>query len=171
MYISSDEFGWLPARVVGPSVGKSVVVAVVDYDNDEAIPVCEVGAPANRRKAAAVRQVECNLDALPLQNVDSSGRLNVVNDMVDLPFLHEAAILYNLKARHVQGVPYTRTGDIVIAVNPYQWLHSLYSAQTRNLYAEKLVWNHGMYCFDIDIDIDIDSDIYTRIHSAVRHSL
>ncbi len=32
----------------------------------------------------------------------------------------QAAILYNLKARHSRGIPYTRTGDIVIAVNPYQ---------------------------------------------------
>jgi Myosin head (motor domain) len=35
----------------------------------------------------------------------------------------QAAILYNLKARHVVGKPYTRTGDIVIAVNVsiYEW--------------------------------------------------
>jgi hypothetical protein len=26
-------------------------------------------------------------------------------------------------------------------VNPYQWLHELYSEEVRGLYAEKLVWN------------------------------
>jgi myosin-5 len=39
------------------------------------------------------------------------------------------------------SLPYTRTGDIVIAVNPYKWLHDLYSFPTRELYSSTLVWN------------------------------
>jgi myosin-5 len=53
----------------------------------------------------------------------------------------QAAILYNLKDRHVQSLPYTRTGDIVLAVNPYQWFHDLYSWKQRQLYSQALVWN------------------------------
>ena len=41
-------------------------------------------------------------------------------DMADLPHLHEAAVLYNLKDRHGGGAPYTRVGGIVVAVNPYK---------------------------------------------------
>ena len=77
---------------------------------------------------------------LDLQNVHEDGTLRQVPDMVDLPFLHEAAILYNLKARHVAATPYTRTGDIVIAVNPYQWIDGLYSAERMGRYADALVW-------------------------------
>ena len=39
--------------------------------------------------------------------------------------------------------PYTRTGDIVIAVNPYQWLTYLYTEEIQMLYARKLVWESG----------------------------
>ena len=48
--------------------------------------------------------------------------------------------MYNLKSRHVQSLPYTRTGDIVIAVNPYKWFHDLYNSATRQTYAKALVW-------------------------------
>jgi myosin-5 len=53
----------------------------------------------------------------------------------------QAAILYNLKSRHVQNLPYTRTGDIVIACNPYQWLYDLYTPQMQQLYSRALVWH------------------------------
>jgi myosin-5 len=69
-------------------------------------------------------------DSLPLQNKEhvvlkdgkqesSSG----VEDMCALNYLHEAAILYNLRARFAGGCPYTYTGDICVAVNPYQWMN------------------------------------------------
>lgn len=41
------------------------------------------------------------------------------------------------------GKPYTRTGDIVIAVNPYQWFTELYTQSVRSLYADTLVWDRG----------------------------
>jgi myosin heavy subunit len=55
----------------------------------------------------------------------------------------QAAILYNMKARHVLALPYTRTGDIVIACNPYQWLTYLYTEEQQLLYAKKLVWDNS----------------------------
>lgn len=55
--------------------------------------------------------------------------------------MHEAAILYNLKARHLQDLPYTRTGDICIACNPYVWMDHLYSDETRNKYAHHYVYS------------------------------
>ena len=55
----------------------------------------------------------------------------------------QAAILYNLKKRHVGGKPYTRTGDIVIAVNPFQWFLDLYTEQKRRYYSNKIVWEQS----------------------------
>ena len=52
----------------------------------------------------------------------------------------QAGILYNLKRRHILGKPYTRTGDIVIAVNPFQWFTDLYTENKRTYYSNKLVW-------------------------------
>jgi myosin-5 len=46
-----------------------------------------------------------------------------------------------LKARHCAAKPYTRVSDIVIAVNPYQWLTDLYTEQVRMYYAQRLVWD------------------------------
>ena len=36
--------------------------------------------------------------------------------------------------------PYTRTGDIIIAVNPFQWFTSIYTEKVRANYSNKLVW-------------------------------
>ena len=56
-----------------------------------------------------------------------------------LPII-QAAILYNLKQRHLDSKPYTRTGDIIIAVNPFQWFTSIYTEKVRANYSNKLVW-------------------------------
>ena len=154
VYISSPEFGWLPAKVKSTSTeDNKAIVEIKDYEDDTHIPACEVSSVLNPTKEQIKRGIKSITSStleidlkeyngvLPLQNVNEDGQLIEVEDMVDLAFLHEAAILYNLKARHSKGIPYTRTGDIVIAVNPYQWITELYSDERRGLYAEKLVWN------------------------------
>ena len=73
---------------------------------------------------------------LPEQNLDGHGK----RDMADLINLHSAAILYNLKERHYMHKPYTRVGDIVVAMNPCTWIDDLYSAKTRDFYAKNLIW-------------------------------
>lgn len=50
--------------------------------------------------------------------------------------------MYNLKYRHGQGKPYTRTGDIIIAVNPFQWFTDIYTEKVRNRYSRILVWDN-----------------------------
>jgi myosin heavy subunit len=39
--------------------------------------------------------------------------------------------------------PYTRTGDVLIAVNPYKWFDGMYSEQKRRYYSNRLVWEHN----------------------------
>ena len=69
---------------------------------------------------------------LPLRD-DTAFTGDGVLDMTTLNYLHEAAILYNLRTRFLAAQPYTYTGDICIAVNPYQWL-DLYTESTRKEY-------------------------------------
>jgi len=172
VYIASQEFGWLPAKIKSTS-GTKAVVEIKDYEDDTTIPACEVSGSVNPTSAQKkrgvknipVKELEVDLTGksysggvLPLQNVDEDGKLIEVEDMVDLSFLHEAAILYNLKARHSKGIPYTRTGDIVIAVNPYQWINELYSEEVRGLYTDKLVWNGTLHQVHIRHDYDYDYD-------------
>ena len=61
---------------------------------------------------------------LPLQNTDLSPDTGA-NDMCSLNYLHEAALLHNLRLRFFAAKPYTYTGDICIAVNPCVVLFSL----------------------------------------------
>mmetsp|Transcript_1780 Transcript_1780/g.3219 ORF Transcript_1780/g.3219 Transcript_1780/m.3219 type:complete len:1233 (+) Transcript_1780:517-4215(+) len=187
VYIASDEFGWLPAKVISTN-GTNATVQVKDYEQDLQIPACEVSHALGRSSSSSaspstltkrhekiVATKELNVDVsskaysdgvLPLQNVDQDGKLVQVEDMVDLGFLHEPAILYNLKARHSQGIPYTRTGDIVIAVNPYQWIDELYTEEMRNFYAEKLVWDSVSQ--DLDPKSHVEPHVYETSSLAYR---
>ena len=62
-------------------------------------------------------------------------------DFLHICFLRlQAGILYNIKNRHIKGKPYTRTGDMIVAVNPYQWFDNLYTEKQRKLYANRIVW-------------------------------
>jgi myosin heavy subunit len=45
-----------------------------------------------------------------------------------------------MKKRHIDNLPYTRTGDIIIAVNPFQWFHDLYTEKKRTYYSNRIVW-------------------------------
>ncbi|KAL3923818.1 MAG: hypothetical protein SGILL_001422 [Bacillariaceae sp.] len=153
VYILDPVHSWIPAQVVdrkgGDDDGKQQVIhlSVPQYKTEQAIE-SDGGRTAKSFKKMeidtsdpkAIKMMD-HQQHLPLQNVNNQGELQVVEDMVDLPFLHEAAILYNLKARHVESLPYTRTGDIILACNPYQWFHSLYSEDVRNHYSQALVWN------------------------------
>lgn len=65
-----------------------------------------------KSKGAAVES------SLPLQNLGVPE--NGVEDMTRLDYLHEPAILFNLRKRFFRALPYTYTGEIVIACNPYR---------------------------------------------------
>lgn len=76
------------------------------------------------------RTVDNGEDA-PLQNADSRG----VEDMTRLPYLHEPAVLENLRARYGVDDIYTYTGTILIAVNPFAPLPHLYGTHMMAQYA------------------------------------
>ena len=101
-------------------------------------------------------------NSLPLQNLSKAtwdGTTTTIThtnvmllkpDMADLPNLHEAAVLYNLKELYCNPppslstsgcVPYTRVGDIVIALNPFVWMKDLYSTRKQAYYADALIWS------------------------------
>ncbi|RLN54191.1 hypothetical protein BBJ29_003794 [Phytophthora kernoviae] len=84
-------------------------------------------------KNTSVESGESGIPSLPLQNTSESAA--GFEDMILIDHLHEASILYNLRKRFFRQLPYTYTGRICIAVNPYQWL-DLYSKQTMERFSD-----------------------------------
>lgn len=178
VYVRDEEYSWVPALVI-EQTKDTATVAVANYKNE-----AEITGENNhgaRKSKVTVKLKDYPNRSLPLQNV-VEGRVKEVADMIDLSFLHEAAILYNLKARHVKSHPYTRTGgkscsqceetwhtktevlisvsDILIAVNPYRWFHSLYTEENRTHYSRALVWQAAQK--DYDPRKDLLPHVYER---------
>lgn len=109
VYILDAQHSWIPAQVTnrtksnsnnendGGSANNQIFhLSVPQYKSEQAIQ-CDGG-----RTARSFQKMEINLadpkilakypsQHLPLQNVNNEGELQVVEDMVDLPFLHEVS--------------------------------------------------------------------------------
>ncbi|GAB2218803.1 hypothetical protein Drorol1_Dr00002035 [Drosera rotundifolia] len=57
-----------------------------------------------------------------------------VDDMTKLSYLHEPGVLQNLKTRYELNEIYTYTGNILIAINPFQRLPHLYDSHMMQQY-------------------------------------
>ncbi|XP_061371367.1 myosin-9-like isoform X2 [Gastrolobium bilobum] len=57
-----------------------------------------------------------------------------VDDMTKLSYLHEPGVLQNLKIRYELNEIYTYTGNILIAINPFQRLPHIYGAHMMQQY-------------------------------------
>eukprot|EP00775_Hariotina_reticulata_P002154 gene2154-2472_t len=95
---------------------KGVVKQILREAHDALVVVTEDGAEL---------QVEEGL----LQNKEEA------EDMIDLAFLHEPGVLWNLKQRYLGNSIYTYTGSILIAVNPFQSLPGLYGRTVMDTYS------------------------------------
>jgi len=139
VYIPDDTYAWLPAKISSMNEEKGEAqVQVLPLSPDDTVVVLtnsssSSAAPDDDEAVTVTKTVKL---PLPAQN-----KTSCVGDMADLRHLHEAAILYNLKERHYQSKPYTRVGDIVVAMNPFEWLPDLYTPECRNFYANLLVFS------------------------------
>jgi myosin-5 len=57
-------------------------------------------------------------------------------DLIQLPELHEAAILESLKLRYSSNKIYTYSGQVLVALNPYAALDALYGPDIMALYSK-----------------------------------
>jgi myosin-5 len=138
VYVRDDRFEWLPATILELNKeSDSALVQIKIPSNWKLTTVLDGGASSRDTKTNDQRWVSLNdyfNDKLPLRGHQ------IVRDMADLPHLHEASILYQVKERHAQQKPYFRVGEIVVAVNPCQWIADLYSIENQRAYALNLVW-------------------------------
>jgi len=61
--------------------------------------------------------------------------------MENIMYLHEAALLYNLKDRHAAGKPFTKVGDIIMITNPYYWNNELYTEEMKFFHANRILFS------------------------------
>ncbi|MFS7960045.1 putative myosin ATPase [Helianthus anomalus] len=65
---------------------------------------------------------------------DTEAPAGGVDDMTKLSYLHEPGVLQNLRSRYELNEIYTYTGNILIAINPFQKLPHLYDAHMMQQY-------------------------------------
>ena len=71
------------------------------------------------------QEIQVSASEAPLQNATGQGGME---DMTKLSYLHEPGVLHNLDFRYSLDEIYTYTGNILIAVNPFQRLPHLYDS-------------------------------------------
>jgi len=91
VYVMDKKFAWVPARLV-ESNGDKAIVSIPEYESEEKI-LSDGGKGAVRWKEEKVTLKHYPGKALPMQNVDKAGVLTMVQDMCDLPYLHEVSLL------------------------------------------------------------------------------
>ena len=89
VYLRSEDHAWIPAKVVEHPEDSDEVTVKIPLYRDERRIVSDGGRTAKRFETKTISLSEYSNHALPLQNVDENGNLLVVEDMVDLAFLHE----------------------------------------------------------------------------------
>jgi hypothetical protein len=162
VFIRDDAYIWVPARVLEyqaeyavcvldlPLLWKKMTVISqnhIDEKNDCAHHSLNDVSNEDRERYIATfdvvlsdlrvaRYTDYENGTLPLLVDELEGK----RDVTDLADPHLPGILYHLKARHFQGKPYTRCGDIVIALNPFSWIPDLYERNTRDMYSGIFIW-------------------------------
>ena len=86
VYVKHDEYAWIPARLLEIEGDKATVsIAEIQDEND----IHNIHTSNKLQTLQTIELKDYENQNLPLQNVDEDGRLRIVQDMVDLPYLHE----------------------------------------------------------------------------------
>ncbi|XP_073223061.1 myosin-11 isoform X2 [Cicer arietinum] len=80
---------------------------------------------------------------------DTDAPTDGVDDMTKLAYLHEPGVLHNLETRYKINEIYTYTGNILIAINPFQNLPHLYDANAMKKYKGEKIGNLSPHVFAI----------------------
>nr|CCA16029.1 myosinlike protein putative [Albugo laibachii Nc14] len=130
-YVPDDEHVWLPAQIVRCDEKSGDVEVVVSFEDGIAeTRLVDLHNPKIIKAIGGPKATK--VESLPLAWTGDT--IEGVEDMQSLRFLNEASILYNLKKRFLASLPYTFTNTIVIALNPYKWMDSLYGDEPSKLY-------------------------------------
>ena len=137
VYVPSEEEVWQVGAVVENLGTGKFSVRLRDEEEDPS-DRGSIGLSAGKDTIMTVNLkseafASAGLSTLPLVNEETTLG---VDDMCKLESLHEPAILMNLRSRFFSFRPYTFTGDITIAMNPFQWL-DIYKREDRARYSQQ----------------------------------
>jgi myosin heavy subunit len=141
VYVRDEQYSWLPGVV--EEVQDHQVLVRIDLPNEwYKTTILHQNTSQNKQDKEEVdkRWVQlkdyCN-HHLPIQNNVS---VRGCRDMNELEYINEAEMLYHLKERHCRlEKPYTRVGNILVAINPCRYISSLYTLSQQQLYVEKII--------------------------------
>lgn len=89
VYIRDDTYAWVPARLLEQDK-TTAKVSIPQYDSEEQI-LSDGGEGATGFKDATIKLKDYPNNTVPLQNTNKEGKLAEVDDMCDLPYLHEVS--------------------------------------------------------------------------------
>jgi myosin-5 len=147
VFIPDENYIWVTAEVVSEAKAGGFTQYDVEITDQEVL--------SRTKMSTRTLTVKCSPGSsgtLPLQNEGLSEF--GVNDMCALNYLHDASILDNLRRRFKSRLPYTYTGEICIALNPYQWL---------DIYTDPLKDSHLSA-----LRHEIDPHVYSTSSTAYR---
>eukprot|EP00981_Chlorochromonas_danica_P003888 scaffold736_cov197-Ochromonas_danica.AAC.2 len=102
-------------------------------------------------------------DSIKLRNKLSD---SLVENLINLPYLHEPAILFCLQQRYQRGEIYTYTGPILIALNPFKSV-PLYTTQILEVY-----YNSGLLRSQgIDVGAPLAPHVFAIADAAYREMM
>uniref|UniRef100_A0A671SG96 Myosin-6 n=1 Tax=Sinocyclocheilus anshuiensis TaxID=1608454 RepID=A0A671SG96_9TELE len=85
-----------------------VKASIISHEGDKVTVLTE------KRKTVAVKEADIHPQNPP--------KFDKIEDMAMFTFLHEPAVLFNLKERYAAWMIYTYSGLFCVTVNPYKWL-------------------------------------------------
>uniref|UniRef100_A0A673G7L3 Myosin heavy chain 7 n=1 Tax=Sinocyclocheilus rhinocerous TaxID=307959 RepID=A0A673G7L3_9TELE len=85
-----------------------VKASIISHEDDKITVLTE------KRKTVAVKEADIHPQNPP--------KFDKIEDMAMFTFLHEPAVLFNLKERYAAWMIYTYSGLFCVTVNPYKWL-------------------------------------------------
>ncbi|XP_068175182.1 unconventional myosin-VIIa [Antennarius striatus] len=130
LHLSKGDFVWLDSG--GLPIGAKVTVSATG----QLMLIDDEGKEHRiNKKTGAIR---------PMHPTSVQG----VDDMIRLGDMNEAGLLRNLLVRHKEGIIYTYTGSILVAVNPYQLL-PIYTTEHVHMYTDRRLGEMPPHVFAI----------------------
>ncbi|XP_067233782.1 uncharacterized protein [Chanodichthys erythropterus] len=126
-----------------------VKASIISRDGDKVTVNTEFGKvrsdlctvlDCRQKYSMTVKTFLCYPQTVTVKEVDvhpqNPPKFDKIEDMAMFTFLHEPAVLFNLKERYAAWMIYTYSGLFCVTVNPYKWL-PVYNQEVVNAYRGK----------------------------------